>query len=145
MKVRTYVSIAVLIVAAMIITGSGATGKNDYVATDKEELYGTWVNPDILVQKKIIYPDGKDETFYSKSAVNPFVTGQITIIKKWNDRKGSAYYHCTWSSNVEPSTQYLLVRISDSGNAMEIVSSPIDFPKKVDPNDLDYVIRYRQE
>ena len=145
MKARTYASILCFVLAVLFITGSGATEKNAYVATDKEELYGTWVNLDILVQKKIIYPDGKDETFYSKSAVNPFVTGQITIIKKWTDRKGDIYYHCTWSSNVEPSTQYWLIRISDSGNVVEIVSSPIDFPNKVDPNDLDYGIRYCQE
>jgi hypothetical protein len=144
MKRRSLVSILILVLIVLILVGSGTNEKKAYVATDEEELYGTWINPDILVQKKIIYPDGKDETFYSKSAVNPFVTGQITIVKKWIDRKGDVYYHCTWSSNVEPSTQYWLVRISDSGNAMETVSSPIDFPKKVDPNDLDYGIRYRQ-
>ena len=46
MKTRMLVSIVILVLTVMFIAGSCATEKKAYVATEDEEIYGTWVNPD---------------------------------------------------------------------------------------------------
>jgi hypothetical protein len=116
-----------------------------YVATDKEELYGTWVNMDYggfgYSQKTIIYPDGKIE--YFNSTDQKIATARYLITRKWSDPEGNIWYklHFVGSWGQEGFT---LSKTSNSGKTREFVFDNFEYPTKIDPEHFRYRIYYRK-
>ena len=157
MKTKTFVLIAVMILAVLIIAGSCATGKKAYVVQEDEELFGTWINPDYdekMVQAtKFIYePDGVLRGFETANTTKETMTAKFTITDKWIDDEGIIWYK--WlltdirgSVLKTHSDYYYLGKISDSGRVFEFSYSGSDYPPEVNPDNLRYNHRiyYRQE
>ncbi len=156
MKIRTFVSILILVLAVLIITGSCATGKKAYVAKEDEELYGTWVNTDYDVEPKapklVLKPDGT-YNIYSMSNSDRIVSrGDFTIRDKWTDADGNIWYRYVYTnydakSITDTKPLYALAKIDPTGNTLERVFSGIDYPHELGPDLIQYTyeIHYRQE
>lgn len=75
----------ILILSVTVLIGNNAIGEDEYVPTENEELYGTWVNTEygtmeaLFSQKRIINPDGTWEA-YSGMADIAYRTLKYTII-----------------------------------------------------------------
>ncbi len=101
-----------------------------YVAKDTEEIYATWVNLEVKSnnpQKLIYRPNGIVEYFYS---ANP-EAGRYLILNKWSDSEGNIWYKkhsVNWYHEY-----YSLIKISNSGNTLEVVRDRNDYPTKIDP------------
>ena len=54
MKTRTYVSILILVLAVLIISGGYVAGQDGYMVKEDEELFGVWFNPDYANAAKLI-------------------------------------------------------------------------------------------
>ena len=155
MRARTLVSILILILAALIVAGSCATGKKAYVATDDEELYGTWVNQDYeesYAAKIVVKPDGTWDEYTLSNSNSPFAVTEYAITDKWTDSEGNIWYkfleiHQDVKVLQNPDTYYILSKIDKSGNIWEMLWASIDYPTEFDPDDVryNYRIRYRQE
>jgi beta-lactamase regulating signal transducer with metallopeptidase domain len=123
-----------------------------YVAKENEELYGTWINPDydkfIFKARMINKPDGTYQAFLTLNSPLSVYSGIITIVDRWIDSKGDIWYKCTvdGARGDGCSCFYELHRISNSGSTWEFVFSSIDYPEKIDPDDvtLNYRIYYRE-
>ena len=150
MKSRTLISGVIIILA--IFMGNYAIGEDEYVPSENEEIYGTWVNPEYgkteasFSQKRIINPDGTWEEYSSMADIG-YLTWEYTIIDKWTDSEGNIWYKLnTWYGNKAYGAipYYDLHRISNSGLTWEFVSSTKDYPTEIDPDHPMYFIYYRQ-
>jgi len=117
-----------------------------YVATDKEDIYSTWVNPDVKAghsQKRTYKADSVVEWFVSANSAAPDYVGRYLIISKWKDSEGNIWYK---THAVDPHYQYFsLIKISNSGDTLEIVEDLNDYPRKIDPNHVNYDIYSREQ
>jgi len=152
MKVFTFVSILILVLAVLIFTGSCATGKKASMAQEDEVLCGTWVNLDYDKTWKdgkiIIKPDGTYNE-YDRSDSNGAGEWGYTIMNKWTDSDGNTFYKYIVKSiykeeKVRTPTWYYLARIDNTGNVFEYVDSALDFPFEIDLEHPNYAIHYRQ-
>jgi hypothetical protein len=120
--------------------------------TDEEliEAYtGTWIlNPEwgVYKPKRILYP-GKWVDYATIESKKPYCYGDIELMQKWTNSKGDIFFEYKFECN-HGTTGYELVRISDSGNTMELLYTKGE--KRVeewDPDNLHYtyLIYYRQE
>jgi hypothetical protein len=121
----------------VVFAGSAQAGEKGYIAGDKEELYGTWINMNytgLPTQKRIIKPDGTFELFSRVNSVlkTPTYYGKYLITGKWNDAQGNIWYKYTQVHSYT-GEGYLLLRISNSGNTLEYVKDHEAYPKKIDP------------
>jgi hypothetical protein len=107
------------------------------MATDKEELYGTWVNMDYLAkpaQKIIIYPDGKTELYNSATAEKAFIyMFRYLITRKWSDPEGDIWYKYHWVGNWVGGEGFSFIKISNSGKTREKVYEYLEYPTKIYP------------
>jgi hypothetical protein len=98
MKTRTFVSILILVLAVLIISGSCATRKKVLPTDNIDELVGTWLNPDYegraaRIPKFTIKADRTILWYASINDKEASYNGQITEIgEKWMERDGSIYY-----------------------------------------------------
>ena len=144
MKTKTLVSILILVLVALAIIGSCATGKKA-VKAPLEPFYGTWVNPDYNTSQrfaKLIYkPDGTF-TAYSHTDITLYEgPTKYTITESWMDSDGKKCY------KVEKATgeyRYKLCRLDETDSVLEWVWSNSDYPSEIDPNHYNYEIYYRQ-
>ena len=148
MKSRTLISVLILIMAVLVITGSCATGKKA-VKAPVESVYGTWVNPDYNTtgkkSAKLIYkPDGT----CIKISHTDITMGQgpykYTIPESWMDSDGKKYYKVDFFYETEQGIEYYLMRLNETDSVLEFVWSNIDYPTKIDPEHMNYLIYYRQ-
>ena len=87
MKTRTLITGVVVILAVLVITGNYAIGEDEYVLTDNEEIYGTWVNTNYpksnvkswFPQKIIIKPGGIYEYYSSRLDLVPASISTFTF------------------------------------------------------------------
>lgn len=118
-----------------------------YVAKDKEELYGTWVNMDYgwggYTQKLIIYPDGKVEYFSLADDKMGTYEARYLVTRKWSDPEGNIWYKIHWVGSWGREG-FSLTKISNSGKTREFVSDDSEYPTKIDPEHLQYRIYYRK-
>ena len=110
-----------------------------YVAKDTEEIYATWVNPDVKSghpQKSIYKASGIVEWFMSANSTAPDYIGRYLIVNKWKDSEGNIWYKM---HSVSPLYEFFsLIKINNSGNTLEIVEDKIDYPTKIDPKHVFY-------
>jgi hypothetical protein len=152
MKTTKLLSGVVSILIFLAFTLGYAEEKKAYVPKDDEEIYGTWANTDYGVGfrgvKLVISPDGKFTEYGTETSTRPTLSGTFNITKKWTDSNGeNIWYKATFDAEQVQTIYYHIIRISESGTVMEYEYSSIDYPTKIDPNDLEsqnYTIRYRQ-
>ena len=124
-----------------------------YVATENEELYGTWVNTEypgrpFKFQKIVYRPDGTYEIYLFAKDASPLHTGVFRIVEKWTDSARDIFYKEHFS--VPDHAGDALDRISKDGTVFETLfyrsGYKPRFPTKIDPNDVIgfYLIYYRQ-
>ena len=151
-----FVSILILFSAILIITGSVTTGKNTYVAKNKEELYGTWINPDYEEKAKpgkLTY-DHNDvvRSYNTITSTKERWNWKFVITDKWIDDKGNIWYRwliteAKFGAIYDTEKQFYSGKISDSGKVLEYSYSTYNYPVEVNPDSLkyNYFIYRRQE
>ena len=144
--------LCVISVLGMLISTSGVVmGEEAYVPTENEELYGTWVNPEYKAKAvsweyrvKVVYnSNGTWEEYNLEGTTTPPFRGSYTIADKWTDPDGNVWYKVALAGGFQGKS---LVKISNSGNTCEFVSSRHggDFPDELDANAEGYRIYYRK-
>ena len=146
MKTRTLI-LVFLIMAVLIISGSGAPVKMEYISKDYE-IYGTWVNPDYKdigqqLGKIVFHPNGRMEIYGADTGPAVDMKGEFVITNKWIDSKGNIWY--TIIIKIRVQSEYGLLKISNSGMTLELAHGN-DYPKEINPGDVHSVYRifYRQ-
>jgi len=121
-----------------------------YDPSEKEEIYGTWINPEYgdlesySPQKLIINPEGTWKRFGSRHDLATPYTGTFTLTDKWTDSEGNIWYKQFWEyQTIE--IIYEIVRISNSGKTLELIFSEYDFLKGITADHPHYRIYFRQE
>jgi hypothetical protein len=143
MKIRTLISILILVLAVLIIAGSCATGKKA-VKAPLEPFFGTWVNPDYNgtgIDAKLIYkPDGTYIEYSHTDITRCSVPYKYNIQESWMDSDGKKYY------KVEAFIfeKYSLYRLDETDSVLERVWSNVRYPSEIDPKHFNYRIYYRQ-
>ncbi len=148
--------LSALMFVLTLITLWGCT-KGNYVAKPNEELYGTWTNESMTVQKETISATGyKAFSHISDSDSNAEATTQIT--NKWKDSEGNIWYKTLGTGTSGEWDGYkwqTLQKLSKSGTMREEVvhvigtvksESPFDpksYPPTIDPKSPNYSLYYR--
>ena len=145
---KVYTSIAVL----LLLSGIGFAQDN-YVPKANEEIYGTWTNPKMQLQKNVSFVDGSKD-FFLADGIEPFMESKVQLAKKWIDAEGNVWYlrYGTVVTGAYQGTKWQsLEKIGKSGSIREWVSKvvttfgPENYPKAIDPKDKDYRIYYKAE
>ena len=152
MKIRSLVSILILVLAVLINTGSCATGKKAYVAKEDEELFGTWINPAYdaswIYAKVVIKPDGTWDEYSLTYSDRPIYKGEYIITDKWTDSDGYIFYKSIITRIDKESHRpyYVMSKIDKTGNVYEDLWSTIQMPTEFEQDDMLYNHRiyYRQ-
>ncbi len=154
MKTRSLLLSVFLILAVLILIGSGETKKKAYEAKEDEELYGTWLNSEYYVSGdtpwppvKIIYKPNGTFDYYEDVGDQIHWWGTYTITDSWNDAEGNIWFKLTWKvPAISEVINYQLCKISNSGNVMERTNFNLDYPPEINPNSYryGYWIYYRQ-
>jgi hypothetical protein len=150
MKTTKLISGVVSILIVLGFTLSYAEEEKAYVATETEEYYGTWVNPEYKPKafggfpvKRVYNSDGTWEIYYLEEMTTPTWRGFYTIIDKWTDSEGSVWYKVASETRGGAYKDKHLVKISNSGNTYESAES-YDYPAEIDPTHPNYRIYYRK-
>ena len=136
-----FVSILILVVAVLIIVGSCATGKKAYVASENEELYGTWVTEyeGVIPVKWVLHPDGIVAWYTTETSTRAIYSGTWSIKEKWADDEGIIWYKVIlkYRDTGLEMIGHTLIKISNSGKVMEsAMKTTGKYPAIIDPNDL---------
>ncbi len=137
----------VVLFASLVILlglfGALGFGQEKYTPKPNEEIYGTWVNNDMMPQKVVMSPDGSFEYYFPASYSKPYQGWKSEIIKKWTDSDGNVYYQTydtlVFGGTMEHTRFQALKKISRSGAVLEwnwvTVSEfrPEKFPSELDP------------
>ena len=155
MKIRTLISILILVLAVLVVIGSCATGKKTYISEKNlyKEVTGTWNNdeyepPEVEKWPQVtVHSDGSFE-FYKEHPVLTTTAqrpGQFISIKEaWTASKGNIWYQAKAYDIANDNTFYEIGKISDAGKVWESVFSNFEYPDKLDSKSLNYRIRFRQ-
>jgi len=105
----------------------------------KEYLYGEWVNKEYDGAAAEAYPKwdyNSDGTWasYVKIGDKPVWGGKYTIAEKWTDPEKSVWYKIKWVNTMTGYEGFALLKISNSGNAIEQQFAVGDYPSKIDPS-----------
>ena len=154
MKTRTFVSISILVLAALIVVGSCATRKKAISEEDFLEAFsGIWINTDYeykgdygIMQKVVWYPDGRFELYSLITHEVPAAYGKYELTEMWKDSNGDIWYTLKEETNVGRGC--FMGRISDSGNTHETLYNLLGGPiEEWNPDNVRYRywVHYRQE
>ena len=157
----------IVISLAILFTASGYAQTADvgkYIPTENEELYGTWINESVGVerQKSVNFPGGY-KSYEKVSDSSPFEEGTEQIADKWTDSEGNVWYKIinVITLGIVPSGPYkgheykglkiqCLQKVSNSSTVREWTwvqvpaFDPGLYPNKIDPTDSQhYAIVYR--
>jgi hypothetical protein len=140
MKSLLALILCLILVAFAADTFAGEFDKHrPYVAKDTEEIYATWVNPEVKsghCQKLIYKANSIMGCFTSANSEAPEYIGRYLILNKWKDSEGNIWYKM---HSVGPHYEfYLLTKINNSGNTLEIVEDKSDYPTEIDPKHVFY-------
>jgi hypothetical protein len=140
MKVRTFISILILVSGILIVVGSCATKRMAVSHEDvTQKIDGTWINPDYptggtyvdLTQdatdtvdffhfQKFILKTDDNEWYFYQSLDDPmaFASGPYTIIDSWLDSKGNVYCQI-FLDRRGMSKCFALVKVNESNTVLE--------------------------
>jgi hypothetical protein len=130
--------------------GNCATRKNAISDEELSNTYsGTWINPEVPAEPKMVYfPDGtwKHYPYIDRDIV--CCEGKDILIDKWKDSKGIIWFESSWECLSHGDGGYLLAKMSDSGNTLELLFTTQEH--RIEEWDIDrfeyiYRIYYRQE
>jgi hypothetical protein len=133
----------------MAFTGVAIFGEDEcfYLPKSNEEIYGTWINKDMSIQKRINYYWGYGESYREASSETPTYRITFTIVEKWIDSEGNVWFKnfTLHTGNLNP--VFEILKISNNGTVCESVRNQGDFPSKeeLNVNHPYYSIYYRQE
>jgi hypothetical protein len=152
MKIRTLVSILILVLAVLIIAGSCATRRKAIAEEDFFQAWsGTWINTDYgggdTGQKIINRPDGTQEIYNMSTSTTVSHQHKYTITDMWIDSKGDIWYTSNWKDLFHGTTGNEMGKINDSGNTWEYLSAGEEHPiEEWEPDRFEYIykIYYRQ-
>ena len=152
MKTRKLIIMVILILIVLVFIGDYAIGEDDYVLTENEEIYGTWVNPNYpksdtkswFPQKIVIKPGGLYEYYSGRFDLVPGSTSTFTLTAKWIDSEGNVWYKMIWKLKGIGNPRYEIGKINNLGQTWEFINSYYDYPTEIDPNHIEYHIYYRQ-
>ena len=146
--IRTASIVALL---SLALLGTGCSRK-PYVAKTEEEIYGTWTSKTATFHKLIMLPNMTWELFMYESDALPVERGAYQIIDKWKDSEGNTWYKEVVTVTVgagKGEKLQELDKIDKEGRVWQYDYNnisrydPSKFPKKIDPNASNYMIRQR--
>ena len=145
MRIRTLIYASTLVF--VVVLARCATSNKTYKKAFKEEVVGTWINPDYENwgdhwAKVVIKPDGMYEA-YPNAQDTDFAFGKITITDRWTDSEGNIYYKLIHDPFVDEKV-YELWKLSNSRTVCELVWDVLEYPTDINPDDSGYQIYYRQ-
>ena len=128
----------------MAFSGIVLAGENEYKATEKEELFGTWINTDhkdpMYAQIRIF--KSREYGIYSSANANePMWTAEYRISQNWTDAKGNIWYKYRFKAGAMGSG-FELCKISESAETLEYIFNQWKYPKELDINSENYRIYY---
>ncbi|MEE9580732.1 MAG: hypothetical protein V3V74_05410 [Nitrosomonadaceae bacterium] len=146
MKTRIVTLCIFLIIMAFTAVEIYGENENFYIPKSNEEIYGTWINEDMITQKLIYYYWGYAEIYREVSQETPTYKFTFTIVEKWSDSKGNVWYKTFNRGNAAIGIEFWITKISNTGTVYESVSNVGEFPTKDELNidNFNYVIYYRQ-
>lgn len=124
--------------------------QDKYVASEDEELYGTWSNDNMFPPKIVISADGTFEEYFPISNTKAFRGGTVEMIKKWTGSDNGVYYYTLdrLTSGPDKGTRTrFLWKVSEDGKVLEMVwrpsgpaFDPSGMPTEIDPKDRNYLV-----
>ncbi len=132
----------------MVFTAVEIYGENEnfYIPKSNEEIYGTWINEDMITQKLIYYYWGYGEIYREVSSETPAVKLTFTIVEKWSDSEGNVWYKTFKRYDVAMGTVFCITKISNNGTVYESVYNVDGFPTKDELNvDHFYYLIYNRQ
>jgi hypothetical protein len=164
MKTRKITASVIFIITVLVVIGIFINGSKSYKKASVEDLYGTWVNEDYVLEpgsigaprsKLIINHDGTIESYEThkrdKTTEVKREPWTYTVTDSWVDSNKNSWYKLFFKRmGFETSyegTQYCLLKLSNSNRTLEIARYSVDYPAEIDPNSIRYSYRiyYRQE
>lgn len=148
----------------LIIAASSATGKKIISTNDAmKKLEGVYINTeysgyiDMFPQKRVIFLDGKMETYNKATNGSPTFKTEYTIEESWSDSTGAIYSTVVVEWTPTGNTSLELWKLNQKGDVFEVNFNSYsiykdvsrDYPNRIDP-DLEnfpesiYSIWYRQ-
>jgi hypothetical protein len=128
----------VAVVGALAIFLGCTTAKTTKTDTEKEELYGSWVNKEFdgekIYQTHSRWDFNSDETWASYvdiSSKSPKWKGPYSITDKWLNNNGDVWYKMTWKNEISGTNGFGLILISNSGSTFEAAYSQSRYPEKI--------------
>jgi len=134
-----------------------------YVPGANEELYGTWINQGLLIEKITVDAASLKE-FNIPSNPEPNQQFALQIDRKWTDPQGNIWYQTeetVTGAYLKGSKHQMLHKLSKDGTVWESMGTWVDrfdareFPAKIDPKQVSadpswnpssgYRIYYRAE
>jgi len=146
MKTRTLTLSVILISVVLVFIGNCAKTKKAISEEDFFEAWsGTWINLDYgksHPQKLIYYSDGRWESYTQVTNTIHSNWGKSIILDKWLDSKGNVWYRAHWESLYLNSKGYIMGKISNSGNTLEVIWASESFPiEEWEPDRFEYTYR----
>ncbi len=143
----------ILILVLLVILFPMISAAQQYVLTENEEIYGTWVNPDYakinakswFPQKIVIKPGPTYEIYNSRFDLVPLSISTFTLTAKWIDSEGNVLYKMIWKFKGKGDPRYEIGKINNLDKTWEFINSYDDYPTEIDPNHPEYHIYYRQK
>jgi hypothetical protein len=140
-----------ILILLLLLLGSCATDKMAYISKDCE-IYVTWLVSNYekyhIVPKVSFHPNGMVNFYSSYTATEPNLHGSFVITNKWFDQKGNVWYTIILTPDFYGNQRrYELLKLSDSGQTLEIDWSTTDYPKEIIPDPVfhsGYHIAYRE-
>ena len=158
MKTRKAIASVIFIITVLVIIGIFVTGSKPYKKASVEDLYGTWVNEDYVMEPGTLAPRSKlifndDGTIENYETTKSNKINEITmepwtytVTDNWVDSKKNSWYQIIIVDELVYGTQYCLFKLSNSNRTLEYTRYSIDYPSEIDPNSIRYTYRiyYRQ-
>jgi hypothetical protein len=156
---RKLVVLFAFLVILFVVFGALGFGQEKYTPTPNEEIYGTWVNDEMMPPKTVNNPDGTFADYFPASYSRPYEGGKSEIVKKWTDSEDNVYCNTfdtfTFGAGVVGMKTQCLRKVSKSGTVLEVMwvfvseFGPDKFPSTIDTksgnssNTQGYLIFYR--
>ena len=155
-SVRTRKLLFVVLLSLLAVLLLGSCGPGKYTPKPNEEIYGTWINEKMDMQKCVVTAEGWKQ-YHHTSDPGAFYEGTGQTVAKWSDSQGNIWYKgilsVTKGGTIEGYKFYTLDKLSKSATVWEeMFFVPMSdqemknpkYPTKIDPTDTShYMVYYR--